>query len=374
MPTARPAQCLLCCRGPHCVAWVAASASMTTLRRWRCGAGVLPPLRRAVCPERHAHPTAARACGGNVAAKIKTNVRGLDVLSAVYAFAMALGLTQVFLGSQTFLTKILSGTAPIYDQKTLLIVFLFINVTLLGLRFFWVPRNLQSLVIAAARFHAIAPPGMRERGGLSSMAIAFHLVMIFLHGALFYLVCAEFEYVAFALSSNLPLSSSIFMGYILMHVSLLLMNAAWIALARWQEVRLERQANDTVSAEAGSAGNVWWRNNLVCSLLALAPFAISSTCKSASLECARLSAGSPTDYTMLLPTSPQVFATVYYEAVEALAALGLSSPHMPVYWVLAALFANSAYDLLQAGRYYVFFEDVEWEEVVGDRDHRGPIG
>ncbi|MBI1384210.1 MAG: hypothetical protein GC150_04800 [Rhizobiales bacterium] len=308
-----------------------------------------------------------------VSVKVKTTVRGLDVLSTVYAFAMALGLTQVFLGSQAYLTKLLSGTAPVADEKSILVFFLFANITLLGLRFFWVPRNLQSLVIAAARAHAIAPAADRAKGDLSNASIAFHLVVIFLHGTLFYIICAEFEYVTFALSSNLPLSSSVFLGYVVMHAALLLMNAAWIAIARRQEVRLELHVNNMVAANGPSAGNVWWRNNLVAGLIALAPFSIVGTCRSSATECVQQSIGGPLTIMDTLPTSPQVMATIYYDLVGFLERLDMTSTHFPVYWVLIVFFANSAYDLLNAGRFYVFFEDVEWEDVLESSKDRGPI-
>jgi hypothetical protein len=294
--------------------------------------------------------------------KIKTNVRGLDVLTMVYAFAMTLGLTQVFTASQAFLTRVLSGTAPLSDEKTILVLLLFANVAMLGLRFFWVPRNLQSLVIAAARVRAIAPMVARERGDLSNLSISFHLITIFLHGTLFYLICAEFEFIAFAISSNLPLGAHVFIGYIVMHISLLLLNAAWIALIRQQEIRLESRLIGDNAGKRPSAGNVWWRNNLIASLCALAPYALSSTCKSAGSQCVREFVESNLELLTLFPTSPQVLATAYYKLAGALEWIGIASAHLSAYWVFAVLLVNSAYDLLNAGRFYVFFEDVEWED------------
>ncbi|MEL6288564.1 MAG: hypothetical protein AAFQ42_02385 [Pseudomonadota bacterium] len=307
------------------------------------------------------------------AVEIKTNAGGLDVLATVYAFAMALGLTQVFLGSREFFTRVQDGTVGVVDEKTLLIFLLFANIALLGLRFFWVPRNLQSLVIAAAKFHAIAPDAERAKGDLSNLAIAFHLIIIFLHGTLFYLICAEFEYVVFAVSSNLPLSSSIFAGYVAMHSALLLMNSAWIALARRQEIRLERAASDHEAAEQPAAGNVWWRNNLVAGLAALAPFAIVGTCKSVETACVREAVQTEANLIDLLPTSPHMFATIYYDAVAVLGSLGVQSEHFAVWWVLIVFAVNSAYDLLNAGRFYVFFRDVEWKDTVASERSRAPI-
>jgi hypothetical protein len=305
--------------------------------------------------------------------KLKTNVRGLDVVQSVYAFAMALGLTQVFTGSQVFLTRILSGTASLTDEKTILVGFLLANVAMLGLRFFWVPRNLQGLVITAARVLAMATHRDRVLY-LSNYVIAYHLVLILLQGMLFFLICGEFEFIMFSVSSNLPLDSSVFLGYIIMHVALLLINAAWIALIQRQEGRLQRRLHTPAgSAPKSSAGNVWWRNNLVSSLFALSPFALSSTCKSASAQCARQSLEGSTGLMTLFPTSPQVFATVYYDVVGALSYFAITSPYMAVYWVFVVLLFNSGYDLLKAGRFYVFFEDVEWESTIEDAKVEEPL-
>lgn len=303
--------------------------------------------------------------------KFKTNVRGLDVVQSVYAFAMALGLTSVFTGSQEYLTKIFSGTATLADEKTILIGLMLANVIMLGLRFFWVPRNLQGLVIAAARILASAPKQDRVLY-LPDYIIAFHMVLVLAHGALFYLLCGEFEFVVFSVSFNRPMSSSDFVSYIVMHVSLLLLNAVWIALIKRQENRLKTHLPAPVpTSRQASAGDVWWRNNLVSSLVALSPFAISSTCESAGAECVR---DSLTSLTALFPTSPQVLATVYYYLVGLLGVLGLTSPFMAVYWVFIVLIVNSGYDLLHAGRSYVFFEDVEWEESIENPDIEMPLG
>jgi len=298
--------------------------------------------------------------------KFKSNARGLDVIQSVYAFAVALGLTQVFTGSQTFLTRILSGTAPLAAEKTVLVLLLFINVAMLGLRFFWVPRNLQGLVTTAARAFSIAPERGSQPGDLLDRVIAVHLLIIFLHGALFYLICAEFEFIVFAISSNLPLSSGVFVGYISMHALLLLMNAAWIARVRQQEIGFEDKIRMRTGApERPSAGSVWWRNNLVSGLIALAPFSIASTCTSAASQCVSQAMES-SSLMPVFPTAPQVFATVFYDTVWLLNAVGLSSPFFAVYWVFVVFLGNSAWDLLNAGRFYVFFDDVEWETAIHD--------
>src|SRR5690606_38199880 len=114
--------------------------------------------------------------------------------------------------------------------------------------FFWVPRNLASLVHIAA---ACSRDGHLK---LPNWSVAMHLVMIFVHGALFFMICDEFEYIAFLSSSSIPLNASLFTGFVTMQVSLLLINAAWIYLTKRQEARIERAAgvDDDEQVSTGS--------------------------------------------------------------------------------------------------------------------------
>jgi hypothetical protein len=239
-----------------------------------------------------------------------------------------------------------------------------VNLIFLGLRFFFVPRNLRGLVITASRISARA--GVRHAGSLSNSAVAGHFFIVLCHGALFFLVCREFEFVVFSMSSNLTLSSSLFTGYILLHALLLLLNAAWIAYIQRRERRMERMLSPDQQQDARAApGKVWWRNNLTCSLVALAPFSLAGTCTSSTAQCVRQGSDGTA---VLFPTSPHVFATVYYDLASGLDALGAGSLYLPVYWVFLVFLINSLYDLLNAGRFYLLVEEVEWEQTVAPAD------
>jgi hypothetical protein len=287
--------------------------------------------------------------------KFKKNFRGLDVVQAVYALAMAYGMTLAFIGSQSFLTQILARDGAFSDEKTYVIIMLFFNVTMLGLRFFWVPRNLQDLVIAAKKKN---PAQSLELNGLSSAAIAVHMIVIFLHGALFYIICNEFEFIVFASTSNFPVSSSVFGGYVLMHILLLLMNAGWIGVVKRQE---ERLLNDRKVHREKSPGNVWWRNNLICGLIAISLFAITSECYS-GVTCVREPLYFDGSFP-IFPSSPHVLASIYYLVAPVMTFVTrIEAPLLPVFCVLVIFAANSMYDLMNAGEFYVSSNDVEEEE------------
>ncbi|MGE0339337.1 MAG: hypothetical protein AB7O79_05605 [Xanthobacteraceae bacterium] len=287
--------------------------------------------------------------------RVKTSFRGLDVVQAVYALAMAYGMTQVFVGSQVFITQILARDDAFSDAKTWVIIVLFANITMLGLRFFWVPRNLQDLVVTVKK---LDPSRSLNDNGLSSAAIAVHMIMIFLHGALFYIICNEFEFIVFASTSSFPLSSSVFVGYVLMHILLLLINAGWIGVVKRQE---ERLSNSALVHVGESAGNVWWRNNLLSGLAAISLFAITSECYS-GLACLPR----PDSFTAapaIFPTSPQAFASIYYAIAPAISYF-IDAQLLPVFCVLIFFLINSMYDLMNAGEFYVTANDVEDEELV----------
>jgi len=289
-------------------------------------------------------------------AKLKRSTEGLGVIQNVYSFAMALGLTEVFVGSKTFVDDVIFGNKADLDGRLIITSLMLANVALLGLRFFWVPRNLFYLVFVAAQ----SPVAKRNREvNLSNLSIAFHLIMIFVHGAFYYLICTEFEFVIFLASSSIPPNLSMFTGYVSLHVGLLLINAAWIGIVQFQAERLRRSAG-----ELRSAGSVWWRNNLVCSLVALAPFSVATSCQSGVTVCMAQTSGIARNITNVLPISPHQLTSVFELFSPITSYLGLTGGHAVVLWVLLVLLINSAYDLLSTGRSYLFFDKVEWEDAA----------
>jgi hypothetical protein len=290
-------------------------------------------------------------------ARLKRSTGGLDIVQTIYAFAMALGLTQVFVGSKTFIDSAIFGDSDATGVRVVISALMLINVVLLGLRFFWVPRNLRHLAYVAAQAPLVGVK--RDQINLSNLSVAFHLVMIFVHGTVYYLICTEFEFVLFLATSSVALSLSMFTGYVVLHVGLLLINAAWIGLVQLQAARL------TPKEELfDSPGSFWWRNNLVCSLIALAPFSVAASCQSDIDLCMANANGLSNKIVDALPGSPQQFAELFQGISPIITGLGFSDGEAIVVWVLLFLLLNSLIDLLTTGRGYLFFEDVGWEEVV----------
>lgn len=304
---------------------------------------------------------AAVTGSGPLHARPKRTARGLDVIQSVYAFAMALGLTDVFIGSKTFLNDVILGDGATIDGRALVIGLMLVNILLLGLRFFWVPRNLVELVHVAAKGEAaLHPDGGGRKIDLSSFSVALHLIMIFVHGALFFMICDEFEYIAFLASSSIPVSGSMFTGFLTMQACLLLINAGWISLIKRQEARIERKAGIADDGTV-STGSVWWMNNLASALVATAPFAVLGACRSELGQCAAQSYEIGANMLNPSPGSAHQFAVIFEGVVEGLARLGIGATDPALLWALGIFLLNSGVDLFTTGRDYLFFDEVEWE-------------
>ena len=294
-------------------------------------------------------------------AKLKKNTRGMDVIQSVYAFAMGVGLTRVFLGSKTFFNDILFRANPPTDGRDILTGLLLANIVLLGLRFFWVPRNLRSLVFMAAQSMRSGNRSTDPGIDVSNVSVAFHLLVIFIHGGVFFLLCSEFENVIFLASSSLPLNVSFFSSYVVMHVCLLLMNATWIGLIKLQERRLVARANAGLADESASVGSFWWQNNVICSLIGLAPFAVTGACQSDLVRCGIGAGTLAVAVPDWAPGSALQLAVAFQALTDMLSRLGFQAANASLLWVMWILVINSVVDLWTTGRYYLFFEDVEWE-------------
>src|SRR5262245_47687130 len=82
--------------------------------------------------------------------KLKRTTKGLDTIQAVYAFVMALGLREVFIGSYDFISATVFGANNASKMSVFVSLLLLVNVIFLGIRFFSVPRNLRTIIFAAA--------------------------------------------------------------------------------------------------------------------------------------------------------------------------------------------------------------------------------
>lgn len=285
--------------------------------------------------------------------KIKQTIGGLDVIQAVYAFAMALGLSEVFRGSKTVLPQVFSLLGPESSATlvSVLVLLVMVNVVLLALRFFWVPRNLRGLIFAAA----CQRQGEGNLVPLRNGTIALHLLIIFLHGGIFYFLCVEFEYMAFVASSSFPLAPDSLTRYLVLHACLLLLNAAWIWSVESQKRGLRSERD-----QSQAPGNVWWRNNFIFGLAAVAPIPILPICRDSLMGCISTGTEQPIGpIASWLPFSPEQFygALVFVSRMS-----GHDVALVVVLTSLLCLLANSLIDLLSTGHSYLILEEAEWVE------------
>jgi hypothetical protein len=315
-------------------------------------------------------------------------VRGIEVLQAVFAFIMALGLSEVFTGSYNFMTTVLFSPDQTNSEK-LLFLLVFFNTVLLGIRFFWVPRNFRLLVHETVRHH----PDRHDLSPLRHYEISIHWFIILLHGMLFYLIGSEFEHVGFLMLSSKPFSQSALYGFFTMQIVLLLLNSAWIAAIEYRKLDFARRT-DTAAIGLKPPGSIlWMRNNLVCVLLTLGPLAIGSTCPAATGHCTVIAqaeskagcvaaepaagltakadcvedlpsltgsglAPSPTAPAIIANASSLLFETVF-AAFDPSAADRMI--YWPALWILMIFLVNSLLDLLNTGKFYLMLEEVEWD-------------
>jgi len=293
----------------------------------------------------------------NYTLKLSLSTRGVDTINAVYAFVMALGLTEVFIGSHTFITSILfGGIASVGPLRPLSFLF-FINVVLLGMRFFWVPRNLVRIFYVSALLDPEAPGLSR----LPNWFISLNWLVIFMHAGLYYVICREFKYIMFLLSSNASLDATSFSGYFLGHAALLVLNGLWIGMLAKYEERVLSPSRDNGTWHDIPGGVIWSRNNLACSLLALGPYVTLGTCQSGSFACLAALNLSGEGAAALVPISPMLITVMYDMGAAALGGFGLDRALSVSLWVMACFLLNSCLDLLTTGQYYVVLEEIEWE-------------
>lgn len=293
-------------------------------------------------------------------ATFKRNLRGLDVIQAVYAFVMVLGLREVFIGSHQFFTNVLFGASPPSTNETVIFVLLFLNVVFLGMRFFWVPRNLRRIIYAGAKWNG----SDRNILGLSDSFLAANWFIVVMHGMLFFMLGAEFEFIVFSLTGSSVLEPRDLSGYFVIHILLLSGNALWIGFLARREMVMWRRAGSPRGEPPG--GVIWFRNNLVFALLALAPFVVVDACQTSVATCGPELGLGPVDPAAFGPFSPLNIHAVYEVVAQGVAVVGGLERYVVAYWILLCFLINSLWDLLTTGSYYVILEDIDFDEVDGE--------
>ncbi len=285
---------------------------------------------------------------GEPIVKWKRNIRGLDILQAIYAFLLALGLREVFVGANSFIQNIFYGSEQVFTLQNIVVALLIINIVLLGLRFFWAPRNLRWVIYCEARKTPALTANLLPHG-----QVAVHLIIIMLHGALFFFICSEFSFIAFSMSAVSTAKDIPLAGYVVLHCLLLVLNAFWLL-----------GINVAYHSSTTSVGEFWWKNNVIFALLALAPYATLKPCKQDLGSCvSRLwEAGHVTAYAS--PASPINISNVVLFLKDWIGLGTDGGGNVLMFWVMGVLLLNSVLDLYFTGHNYIRLEEVEWEEVT----------
>jgi hypothetical protein len=318
--------------------------------------------------------------------KYKLNMRGLDIIQTVYGLLLALGLREVFLAFYDIFKQPFSSV-----ESALVAALLFLNIILLSLRFFWVPRNLRRLYFVSEYCRlkcqgAQADSASTEPNILPAYVTSWHIGVILLHGALYFLVCKEFEYYVFVSISYTSYSRTVFATYVFVHASLLIFNALWLISVNASEDAMRRKwlPNDDHPPflKFGSESKIWYRNNLAFALLAIGPLAVFSACDSDLPAClsmafptgqppfATISASSPFALIHMsslspfavIPTSSLNIAFLFEYIAAAFSPLASRDVLLAV-WAMAALIANSVIDLTFTAPRYIGLEEIEQEVV-----------
>jgi hypothetical protein len=170
---------------------------------------------------------------------------GLSLVQTIYGIAMVLGVQ----GAIETAYAVLVAPSPQPTSMPRGVLFLMVAaIMLLGLRFFWVPRNLYAYLLVSK--HPL------ERR-LRRMTL-LHFPIVLIHALLFYCVCQAFVDVA---SSTAPLHSSLSRElatrFVFFYAGLLLVNGAWLLLGFGNPGR-------------STAEWIWGWNNLAAAVLTVA--------------------------------------------------------------------------------------------------------
>lgn len=285
----------------------------------------------------------------------KSTLRGLDVLQTIYGVIMGLGLKSVFDRTYAFFSE---NTRSFFDLRGMAsdalwanivtALILFINTLLLGIRFFWVPRNLRRLMASVyyETEDTQKPP---------NWAITISLVTIVAHAGLYYVLCSELGVFLTGIHAKGAYQFSAFRSCGWVHGALLSINGAWIL---W----LNGERSDSHD------GLIWARSNLTFSLIALPPLVVLSTrgLGEASITQVETNASAmfglfprAVDVLNAFPTAPRAILWLF----DRMTSWASAPPELAATaWVAFAYLLNSGLDLLQTARNYIYLEEVEVSE------------
>ena len=216
---------------------------------------------------------------------------GMNLMQTVYTVAMVFGVEKVVEASYGVLIsrELVRRSASL----ELALCLLLLAIVLLSMRFFWVPRNINSYIVNWF-------DELQEK--VFSRVTMIHFPIALLHAVLFYYLCQAFvDMVAAGPEVESRAMAYHAARFVLLYASLLLLNAVWLF---WITPRRTRQR---------SPGGIWAYNNIGFFVLVIVAFAV---CRSAGL---------PNLLLILL--------------------------------ACALFIANSVIDLALAAKYYILYED-----------------
>jgi hypothetical protein len=143
---------------------------------------------------------------------------GLNVMQGVYTIAIILGFRSALEAAYPIIVHPLAHTAGQLGHLVLLLALS--TIMLLGLRFFWVTRNLYTLVIDTP---------LDEADKRIAAIVRYHFAITLLHAIIFFVLCDSFRSLVelkphAAISVVKPLVDR----FILVTVILLMLNGVWL--------------------------------------------------------------------------------------------------------------------------------------------------
>lgn len=170
---------------------------------------------------------------------------GLTVMQTVYTVAMVLGFKNAL--EKSYVLFISPFEQPVGKLPHYALLLALIAIMLLGLRFFWLTRNLYAFVLTPT-------DNMKRRMRATTL---IHFPITLLHALLFFAICQAF---AEPVTSNPTASSAVAVDlvtrFIFLFASLLFINSVWL-LATFKPARDKPEG-------------IWGYSNLTFSVLAAA--------------------------------------------------------------------------------------------------------
>ncbi len=177
---------------------------------------------------------------------------GMSLMQTVYTVAMVFGLEKVLEASYVLFTAPAAGGGATGLRMHLTLVLF--SILLLSIRFFWVPRNLNSFIIT---FYD------RMADAVFTRTTTLHFPIALAHAVLFYYVCQVFVNMTASSSVDSVQMTTDISRFVLLSAALLLLNSLWLL---------------TITPRAsGAPGRIWARNNIAHVVALLVAFAACRT-------------------------------------------------------------------------------------------------